>query len=70
MVPDWVVFCDILHSFFISPFPEYVEMILSYSVSYPKNFISIAQEIYLFFIPLTMMFANLLSIVNGVGGCG
>ena len=34
MVTYWVVFCDIIHQVFPF-FPEYVEMILSYSVSDP-----------------------------------
>ena len=35
VVPYRVVFCDIICQVFISFFPEYLEMILSYSVAYP-----------------------------------
>ena len=30
---------------------------------------SIAQNIFCFFVPLTMLFADVLSVVTGVGGC-
>ena len=52
-MPDWVVFCDIIG--------------LSYFVSDPINLMSVALDF--FCIPLTVMFAALLSVATSVVGC-
>ena len=69
MVPYRVVFCDIFCQVFLFLFLEYVEMILSDSVSEPINLMSIAKDRFCFAIPLTMLFAAVLSVSTTVGGC-
>ena len=69
MVPDWVVFCDIICQVFLFLFPEYVEMILLYSISDPIKFHVYCSGYFCFAIPLTMLFETVFSVATGVGGC-
>ena len=69
MVPYWVVSCDITHKVFLSLFPEYVEMILSYSVYDPIKSRVYCSGYFCFAVPLTMLFAAVLSVATVVGGC-
>ena len=68
MVPDWVVFCGIICQVFISLFPEYVEIVFSYSVSYPINSHVGGLRLFCFTVPLTILFAAVLSVATNVGG--
>ena len=69
-MPEWVFFCDITRKGFLSLFLEYVEIIFSYSVSDPIKYHEYCSEYVCFPVPLTMLFAAVLSVVKGVGGCG
>ena len=69
MVPYRVVFCDIVYKVFLSLFPEYLEMVLSYSVSDPIKSHSNCSRFFYFSVPLTVLFEAILSIAAGVGGC-
>ena len=69
MDPYQVVFCDIVYQVFIFLFPEYVEMILSDSVSDGINLMYIARDLFCYAVPLTVIYAALLSVATGVGGC-
>ena len=68
MATYWLVFCDITRQVFLSLFPEYVEMVLSYSISDP-----IKSHVYcsgFFAVTLMMLFAAVFYVVTGVRGCG
>ena len=69
MVPYWVVFCDIVCQVFLSLSPEYVKMVLSDSVSDPIKYDVYCSRCFCFAVPLTMLFASVLSVATGVGGC-
>ena len=69
MLPDREEFCDIILQVFLSLFPEYVEMILLYYVVYPiKSYVYCYG--FFFDVPFTILFAAVLSVATGVGGCG
>ena len=69
MFSYWVFFCDIICQFFPSLLPEYVEMILSYSVLYPIKYHIYCSGYFCFSVPFTMIFDGVLSVDTGVGGC-
>ena len=68
MVPYRVVLCDIVCQFFLSLFPEYVEMVFPDSVSDPIKF-HVYCSIFRFSVLLTMLFAAVLYVATGVGSC-
>ena len=69
MMPDLVVLCDIIRHIFLYLFPEFVETILSYYISDPIKPHAYCSRYFCFAVPLTIIFAALLSIATGVGGC-
>ena len=68
MVPYWVLFFDIICQVFLSHFPEYVEIILSYSVAYPIKYHVYCCGYFCYAVPFTMRFYSLLSVAIGFGG--
>ena len=68
VVPYWVLSYHITPQVFLSLFPEYVEIILSYSVSDPiKYHVYCFGFFFLFY--SRFMFAGVFSVAAGVGGC-
>ena len=62
--------CDIIRQVFLSLFPEYVEIVFSYSVSDPIKYHVYCSGFFCFDVPLTILFYDIFSISTGVGGCG
>ena len=69
MMPYWVVFCDIVCQVFLYLFPEYVEMVLSDSVSDPIKSHVYCLRSFCFAVLLTMLIAAVLYVATGVSGC-
>ena len=64
-----MAFFDIIRQVFPSIFPECVEMIFSYYVAYPIKSYVYCSGYFCFAATFTMIFAALLSVSTGVGGC-
>ena len=70
MFPDQAVFCDIICQVFPSLLPEYVDIILSYSIPYPIKSHVYCSECFYYSVQFTILFAAVLPVSTGVGGCG
>ena len=70
MVPNRVVFCEVVRQIFPNFLSEYVEVFLYDSIAHPINLIYIALDDLGLDIPCTILFAAELSVSTGVVGCG
>ena len=64
-----MVFCDIVCQVFLSLLAEYVEMFFPDSISDPIKSHIYCSRFFCFAVLLTMLFASVLYVATGVGGC-
>ena len=66
MVPNWVLFGEIVRRVFLTFLSEYVEMVLSYSVSHPIKYHIYFSAYTVWDVPLMILFVDVVSVATVV----